>query len=283
MPIPVGICTTKDVVFPRSSHQLITEYTEANYSKILYSKLGIEKFEPELFETIKRSIKSQDIILLEVAGHNYGYEQQLNELAVMLSAKWPVGSHIKVKFLNGDPQYYPLIFKYAKEWETHAQITFDFIDSGAADVRISLTNDLNSWSFIGKECLTITDQSKPTINFGCFINSISLAEKRSTVLHEFGHVLGCVHEHQQPAANMAWDEAAILRAYSIIPGWDEQKVRHNILNKLPQSNIANSSYDQYSIMHYYFPAHFMLNGIGSNMNLNLSQGDIDFIEFCYPF
>lgn len=278
-----GICTTVDSVPKRSYQQLITEYNKLDFSRILNSKLGKTKFPPLLLETMNRSIDSQLTILLDTAVSENSYSQQLNELAVMLSAKWSIGANIKVKFLNRNPSVELLIIQWAKEWKKHANITFDFITNGDADVRISLTNDLNSWSYIGKECLTVTNQSQPTINFGCFVPSVSQAEQKSTVLHEFGHVLGCVHEHQQPTANVAWDEAAILRAYSMNPGWDEQKVRHNILNRLPQSNISNSSYDRYSIMHYFFPAHFMLNGIGLNMNLNLSQGDIDFIQFCYPF
>ena len=46
-----------------------------------------------------------------------------------------------------------------------------------------------SWSYIGADAATIPKESF-TMNLG-FVD-------RSTVLHEFGHSLGLIHEHQSP-------------------------------------------------------------------------------------
>jgi hypothetical protein len=45
-------------------------------------------------------------------------------------------------------------------------------------------------------CTQVIDQNIPTTNFGWFNSSTDLREIRRTTLHEFGHVLGCIHEHQ---------------------------------------------------------------------------------------
>jgi len=168
-------------------------------------------------------------------------------------------------------------------WSGTANIRFNFIDNGLARIRISFSDDLNSWSKIGTACLGVHDQIVPTMNLGCFKDGMSMEEIRGTILHEFGHVLGCIHEHQHPNAAIPWDKRAIIRAFLTIPGWDEDKIRQNILNSFPQQSISNSDYDPSSIMHYYLPDYFTNPPRIFTMNNELSQQDKDFIGCCYPF
>lgn len=278
-----GICTSSNDRLPLSNYQLISEYSESNINKIFQSSFMKGKFPTMLNENINRSIRSGQTILLDSAGE--GVSEPLNELAMWLSYKWPIGKEISVKILNcNDSNISNFIASTIQEWEKHAYIKFKFVSFNEnADIRISITYDLNSWSKIGTSCLGITNQQLPTMNLGCFINGQRTQIIRATVLHEFGHALGCIHEHQSPSANILWDESAIRRAFKIIPGWDEQKIQINIISRLPQSDISNSEYDKDSIMHYYYPDYFTLNKQGVEMNLELSQQDKDFISACYPF
>ncbi len=51
----------------------------------------------------------------------------------------------------------------------------------------------------GKEALR-AGKSEPTMNLGWVTNEASTSDKeRGTILHEFGHALGLLHEHQSPA------------------------------------------------------------------------------------
>lgn len=129
-------------------------------------------------------------------------QQKLLELALMKGRLWTNGRRLKVKFLNGDDFLHNNVMKYAKEWENHANIFFDFIDNGDAEIRISFMKGKGSWSRVGTDALNVTDQNEPTMNFGWFDATTSPIEFSRTVIHEFGHCLGCIHEHQSPQAKI---------------------------------------------------------------------------------
>lgn len=43
-------------------------------------------------------------------------------------------------------------------------------------------------------------KSQPTMNLGWIADDVMLEDsERGVILHEFGHVLGLMHEHQNPA------------------------------------------------------------------------------------
>jgi hypothetical protein len=68
-----------------------------------------------------------------------------------------------------------------------------------AMVRIQFIGGTASWSQIGKQCETKADTNEPTMNLGWIEDDNKLSDTdRGVILHEFGHVLGLVHEHQSP-------------------------------------------------------------------------------------
>jgi hypothetical protein len=121
-----------------------------------------------------------------------------------------------------------------------------------AEIRIGFLAGDGYWSYVGTDVLGI-GQHERTMNFGSDLTQDSRRE--NVPVHEIGHTLGFPHEHQNPLAGIVWDEAAVLARFGGPPNnWDENKIRHNILRKIPRSQIEGSEWDRDSIMHYRFPA-----------------------------
>ncbi len=163
---------------------------------------------------------------------------------------WPIGSKITVSFLDTpSTKVRSRIKKYAQEWESYANIDFEFISGKNGDIRIGLKKG-GSWSKIGILAKKV-DKSKKTMNFGWFNDGTSEQELRRTTLHEFGHALGLKHEHQSPAAGICWDWPKVIAAYGTgANGWSEKRTRGN-LERLSNEKVGNySAFDPKSIMIY---------------------------------
>jgi len=88
-----------------------------------------------------------------------------------------------------------------KEWEQYANLKFQFITGRTATVRISFDDDPKSprggsWSYIARDIEGIPS-SRATMNYGWVSKSREITEKdKGVILHEFGHTMGLLHEHQ---------------------------------------------------------------------------------------
>lgn len=216
---------------------------------------------------------------------------------------WTPGSTITVKFLNGTSLAKQRVEEYAKIWEKYANIKFNFIASGDADVKIQFgkDGDNTSWSTIGKECQDVVqdEASMQIINFSddqidnSPANGDTREDLRAIVLREFGHVLGLGFEHQNPDykdshngvaftddENMDYEEA---KAYLRRQGWSEFEI-DEMLEPYTGRGVEESRFDENSIMMIYFPPYLTVNKEGAGKwNIYLSQGDIAFIGRAYPF
>ncbi|KAH9995884.1 hypothetical protein BJV74DRAFT_298763 [Russula compacta] len=203
------------------------------------------------------------------------------KLAVHNNFKWPNGRTITVCFLNGSPYLQCRVMDIANEWTHHANIKFRFVQGPNAEVRIKFTYPGGpSYSQLGTYSLSVPPYQE-TMALGIADNSPENLI-RGTVLHEFGHVLGCVHEHMQPNFPFTWREQVVIAAHG---GYcSERMVRDNILNRYTHHQVqASSSFDPDSIMLYYFPPEWTREGHGTQANSNLSQKDKEFISRMYPF
>jgi len=120
------------------------------------------------------------------------------------------------------------------------------------------------------------------MNYGWLRSSTSATEYQRVVLHEFGHALGCIHEHQQPKFDRKWDKAKVLEYFSGSPNfWDEAGIKHKVLQKYSPTGIAATDFD--SIMLYMFEGELFSDNNGpTNDNKKLSAKDIVFIRKLYP-
>lgn len=234
-------------------------------------------------------------------------------LAAFWSQKvWPAGKKITIGFLNdgenikrtstnqlknrGEGFLDPLqeqidkmstkeaIKKIVRERiEPLVNLKLEFVDTNPenADVRIMFDPNSGCSSSVGTDCLSLKPKKddpkggKPTMNFAWL--------DVPTVIHEFGHMLGMIHEHQNPRGQkIQWNDKKVIEWAKDTQGWDEKITRENILNKYNISLLNGSSFDPLSIMLYFFPAELTTNNMGTKQNLRMSGLDVEWIHKTYP-
>lgn len=194
---------------------------------------------------------------------------------------WPTGSTLRVRFLNGTQSVQQRVADIAQEWSQYANIKFAFGDDRNAEIRIAFHQDPGSWSQLGTKAREWS-WNQHTMHFGWLYDYTPLEGYRDVVLHEFGHALGLVHEHQSPASTIAWNEEAVYAYYSTL-NWSREKIRDHIFTKYEASITQYSALDPTSIMMYYIPQAFTLDGFSAPWNSELSATDKEYIGKWYPF
>jgi hypothetical protein len=206
------------------------------------------------------------------------------EAAAETAKLWRPGRVLRVRFLNGDPLVQQRVIQYARQWSDYANISFDFGEHPDAEIRISF-NPGGSWSAVGTDAL-ITELFPPeqaTMNFGWLQADSSDEVYSAVVLHEFGHALGLIHEHQNPDQDIPWNRQAIIDYLSRRPYyWTEAQIERNIFQRYSVTQTQYSTFDPESIMLYAFPTRFTLDGRHFPENKVLSAMDKQFIAECYP-
>lgn len=169
---------------------------------------------------------------------------------------------ISVKFLEETTENEAtrkLVKQYAKEWEAHGNISFEFVgkDADNADIRIALNCKLDQGVGGDSQVGLNKDISQkiPTMRFSSKLKTDDLYFKH-VVLHEFGHALGLDHEQDNPRS-VVIDRKSNKKMYS--------------------------KYDRFSIMHYSYDAKSTTDGSIIYTNYKLSDEDKYFIGTLYPF
>jgi hypothetical protein len=203
--------------------------------------------------------------------------------ALLLGAKWNVGDVITVRFLEGAAKLRERVRKVAEEWTKLANLTLDFHDSAPTDIRIAFQEGNGSWSYLGTICRRIAEP-KPTMNYGWLKPDSPDDEVRRVVLHEFGHALGLIHEHQNPKnGGIEWNRDAVIRDLSAPPNsWDPATIEENMFKKYDPASLSATNIDPRSVMMYPIPRAWTLDGTQAGLNSELSDQDEAFIAENYP-
>ena len=197
------------------------------------------------------------------------------------STAWANGSIITVKFLGGSSNLRQRVMNAANEWTRYANVNFRVVGSGRADIRVGFTQNGSSWSMVGSASAR-ADQNRPSMNFGWLTDRTPDYEVKRTVLHEFGHALGLLHEHQNPAGGIPWNESAVYAHYQNTQGWDRQTTYHNVIGTANRHDTQYSVHDPASIMHYPVDGRLTNGRYEVGMNNDLSAIDKQYISRMYP-
>ena len=224
-------------------------------------------------------------------------------LGLQVRKIWPQGKALEVTFRDDEGVFSPeeyeqvksAIKDYANIWTQHANISFVFTDNQfeTGVIRVSFTRGKGHNSYIGTDCATaVESHSFPTTNFDPNeINGRTLTTNserfRQVVLHEFGHVLGCIHEHSQPNTKFKWNKAEVYEFYKNKYGWSRERTKVNVLRRYKlwtwsEGAIASTEYDPESIMHYDLDGVFTKDNKRVTGGKDLSLSDKRLVDKYYP-
>ena len=202
-------------------------------------------------------------------------------LALASSLLWPKASRVTYQFIDQRPDsdLSDRIVVAFEEWMPHTGLRIEYQPSGVADIRITF-EDIGYWSVIG---IQARQKQGATLS----IQPGNSAEYQRATLHETGHALGAIHEHQAPTNQIPWDKQAVYAYYKANFNWDPPTVDDQVLNLYNDGPVSNSTFDKLSIMNYVIPDEVLLPGKTAKdfevpqFNQTLSDTDRKFMEVVY--
>jgi hypothetical protein len=193
-------------------------------------------------------------------------------LALATTKLWECGRVLDFHFVNGTDAQKKAFRDNASQWANYGNLMMRFdVPLADAEFRVQFGNQGN-WSYVGTDNL-----SRPAGSTTMAIQNLD------SILHEVGHALGCIHEHSSPSSAIEWNKPVVYQALGGSPNfWDHAMVDHNVFSKYAANQTQFSAFDPDSVMLYFFPASWTLNGVGTHANKSLSKTDMAFIKRCYP-
>lgn len=224
---------------------------------------------------------------LEDATFQAGQPTLRERAALLTAAFWGRGVRLRVAFLEGEEALRRRVAQLAQIWptETGADFAFEFWigdegDPRDADIRIAFRPDKGSNSVLGRYARTV-DRSQRTMNLGWMTTQLAEDKARAVVLHEFGHALGLVHEHMNPARPIDWNKDRVREDLRRSQGWDDAKIDANMFARYTPAQIFGTDVDPASIMMYPIPPGWTNDGTTAPFNTRLTEADKALIRQAY--
>jgi hypothetical protein len=208
------------------------------------------------------------------------------------SLLWNPGSTLTACFLNGSDSSKAAVLQDAEYLVTNAAHPANlriYFDGGTAascakeangsfkeDIRISFTDGCCS-AYVGRLSHNAAVAKGPNV----FLQE-GLDPYR--IKHELLHSLGFQHEHQRPDSPCHFNYEVIEQRY----GWSSKMVDDNFkkMDKNANRLAMSTLFDPRSIMKYYFPKEFLVEGTSSpcyeEEAPDLSEADWEGLQYAYP-
>lgn len=200
--------------------------------------------------------------------------------------KWDQKS-LRVSFLEGSVSLHKKVLQIASEWSKYCGVEFDLSTDSRAEIRVGfetyrLSKDYGHWSYIGVESRDVARGRSMNLA----ITEVSLERNeyhQAVVRHEFGHALGCIHEHQNPGVGgIQFDEGKTIDYFDRKYGWKAPMTEANVLKRYSARELKRfSDFDPNSIMLYAYPDEITTNNRGTKQNYTLSRVDKEYIALLY--
>ena len=227
------------------------------------------------------------------------------------TALWPQHQKIKIHFMrqafehppgkqHPDAQYthekaqwvQKTVEKYIAPF-VNLEFEWD-VPQDESNIRIAFVPELGAFSYLGKEALSPEGTPMPknaiTMNLGWIDKDVESSDSPIfsgtgvVVVHEFGHLLGMIHEHQRGDEPFHWNKQVVYRALG--PGttnnWPKDQVNLQIFETTSLSSLNASQFDPYSVMEYIFPDSYFTKSPNLTPTKYLSNLDIVWMNKMYP-
>ena len=132
---------------------------------------------------------------------------------------------------------------------------------------------------MGRQALSLANDKPTMILFAFRYDWVSEERRRRLVLHEFGHALGLIHEHQSPAFPYQWKKESMEKRCRRV--LRRQTCIHNIFGQR-EGNLVYGDFDEFSIMNYEFLPEVTVEGVHIKRHYDLSEKDKEAISILYP-
>lgn len=287
------------------------------YNLIAFALLGIILPPSSIFaKDIEGDVSSMEVVPDRFASI---YSTQSSQIAGDKSSqlysdkrRWENGRTLRVCYFHGNETITRLIRAVAGEWNGLSGVIFDFGPEGTwrnclapkigfPEIRIGF-NGRGHWSLVGSDSERYGGELAPSMNFDGFNSRYSetkystgnvVAEARAidkvTILHEFGHALGLLHEHQNPLldcySEIKWSGSESV--YEYFSMWTKEEVDRNLgFVRETDPDYISGEPDTKSVMLYNLPSSIFKEGAQSkcanHVNYELSDKDRLIVAKIYP-
>jgi serralysin len=196
------------------------------------------------------------------------------------SLYWEKHSTLRIYFFDGSLRAITDVMHIANTWASLSGIKLKQVYGkyDSSEIRICFSCPGYN-SLVGKQSYDDKFKRKPTM---C-LQGLDTTNDRElfvrTVLHEFGHVFGLLHELQNPRAKIPWDTLKLYKYYDSTYHWKPDSVNKWVLNLYDYSdpNLDVTDFDTSSIMMYAVPKEVTKGGFSVNWPKGLSAKDKQFI------
>jgi hypothetical protein len=198
---------------------------------------------------------------------------------------WSKNAILKVRFLEGTAELHDRVMEAASSWLVEGvTLRFEKVkeeEKVQAEIRIAFNPRGGSWSAVGTDSLA-GNQGGPSMNLGWATMDKPDEVFNSVVIHEFGHALGLLHEHNHPEARIQWNKTAVYEDLQGYPNyWDIGTIDNNVFAKFDASDVVTTPYDDVSVMIYPIRTSWTMDGKSITPSSKLSPGDAGTIRRLY--